>query len=941
MLVPGFLGFNGVFLLSLLVVFLVIRHKLRNAAARKEEVTRLLEMVSHEAAMVEVQATGEYGYYPKYQCTVCFAPTTTRCSQCKSVRYCSGKCQIIHWRQGHKDECRPPTDFAVTKQCAIHCNDSEVESIFKTASDTSSLVEDDDIDGNLKPNADAKATHNGFAPPSSSLLAGVSPSGASSESLVDVSPSRTLLSGPNDKLGRQLSDDIATAISRSKAAAKKMEEAISPSSESNLTYSVNNLSKLNKKKSTHNTEEVEFQMPFAKGNNLMSDDVHPAKSVYKKSTVAVSSEMLVTDVSKKSNLTSLSPSWPKTVPNDREDDLQPYETKPVKTSSCSASDDHSSSAAGGHSVPSSKLGLPAKSSATPTLPQTGSNGLKTSMRKVVQQFKASKQSKSYLFGFGNEFNVKHNYKIIFPYELFMELYSYDAVELCPFGLNNCGNSCYANAVLQCLAFTRPLTSYLVRGLHSRACRKKEWCFICEFECLILKAKEGESALSPIRILSKIQKIGSHLGPGKEEDAHEFLRYAVDAMQSVCLKEARAAGPLAEETTLVGLTFGGYLHSKIKCMKCLGKSERYERMMDLTVEIDGDIGSLEEALAQFTATEILDGENKYHCSRCKSYVKARKKLTVLDAPNILTIVLKRFQSGNFGKLNKSVQIPEVLDLAPYMSGTSDKAAVYNLYAVVVHLDVMNAAFSGHYVCYVKSFHGEWFRIDDSTVIPVELERVLLEGAYMLLYARRSPRAPALVRNNLECHGVRFKKRNLEAVPCTHNTSKTRSDSNFTRLDPSIAQRKHKYPSDASTRKHLSDQEDWRFHSTQRTPPADSSSESSSIFSGSDASSCSTASTKDSSRSEDFSDYLFGDMGPEWYSQYGISSDSGAEIDCRDRWLERDGNSTFLYADSSRHRRNSNSRASDFEQVGWSNPFDVRSSGISLRRASVDGSSQTFY
>lgn len=34
------------------------------------------------------------------------------------------------------------------------------------------------------------------------------------------------------------------------------------------------------------------------------------------------------------------------------------------------------------------------------------------------------------------------------------------------------------------------------------------------------------------------------------------------MQSVCLKEARAAGPLAEETTLVGLTFGGYLHSKV-------------------------------------------------------------------------------------------------------------------------------------------------------------------------------------------------------------------------------------------------------------------------------------------------------------------------------------------------------------------------------------------
>lgn len=57
-----------------------------------------------------------------------------------------------------------------------------------------------------------------------------------------------------------------------------------------------------------------------------------------------------------------------------------------------------------------------------------------------------------------------------------------------------------------------------------------------------------------------------------------------------------------------------LFLQIKCMKCQGKSERHERMMDLTVEIEGDIGTLEEALRRFTSTEILDGENKYQCNR---------------------------------------------------------------------------------------------------------------------------------------------------------------------------------------------------------------------------------------------------------------------------------------------------------------------------------------
>lgn len=42
------------------------------------------------------------------------------------------------------------------------------------------------------------------------------------------------------------------------------------------------------------------------------------------------------------------------------------------------------------------------------------------------------------------------------------------------------------------------------------------------------------------------------------------RYAIDAMQSVCMKEARKSGThrLHEETTLMQLIFGGYLRSKV-------------------------------------------------------------------------------------------------------------------------------------------------------------------------------------------------------------------------------------------------------------------------------------------------------------------------------------------------------------------------------------------
>ncbi|XP_021897493.1 ubiquitin carboxyl-terminal hydrolase 17-like [Carica papaya] len=220
------------------------------------------------------------------------------------------------------------------------------------------------------------------------------------------------------------------------------------------------------------------------------------------------------------------------------------------------------------------------------------------------------------------------------------------------------------------------------------------------------------------------------------------------------------------------------------------------------------------------------------------------------------------------------------MAPYMSSTSDKLPVYSLYAVVVHLDVMNATISGHYVCYVKNFRGQWSRIDDSTVMPVELESVLLECAYMLLYARHSPRAPALVRNNLDSYGARLKGKNLEAVPSS-NASKVKSCSSVPRVDASTARQRHgKNPYwmtlDGPISNPSFDLNDLRFHSMRRIPTTDSSSESSSLFSCSDVSSCSTASTKSSSQTEDFSDYLFGEVGPSWYNHYGVSNiHSGGE------------------------------------------------------------------
>nr|DAD39377.1 TPA_asm: hypothetical protein HUJ06_013700 [Nelumbo nucifera] len=56
----------------------------------------------------------------------------------------------------------------------------------------------------------------------------------------------------------------------------------------------------------------------------------------------------------------------------------------------------------------------------------------------------------------------------------------------------------------------------------------------------------------------------------------------------------------------------------------------------------------------------------------------------------------------------------------------------------------------------------------------------------------------------------------------------------------------------------------------------SNDNSSIFSCSDEASCSTESTRDSTSTEDFSDYFFGDACQEWSSPLGVSSDSDGRV-----------------------------------------------------------------
>ncbi|XP_061805474.2 ubiquitin carboxyl-terminal hydrolase 45 [Nerophis lumbriciformis] len=189
-------------------------------------------------------------------------------------------------------------------------------------------------------------------------------------------------------------------------------------------------------------------------------------------------------------------------------------------------------------------------------------------------------------------------------------------------------------------------------------------------------------------------------------------------------------------------------------------------------------SVQSCLHQFTSVELLMGNNKLLCESCtehrqklmrksrstdkkveKIYTSARKQMLISSLPPVITLHLKRFhQAGmNLRKVNRHVDFPLVLDLAPFCSASCknlahDERVLYSLYGIVEHSGSMRG---GHYTAYVKirapqrkteqhhrnlsgakdsssSSQGQWFYISDTTVQTVPESRVLNSQAYLLFY-----------------------------------------------------------------------------------------------------------------------------------------------------------------------------------------------------------------
>jgi ubiquitin carboxyl-terminal hydrolase 2/21 len=181
---------------------------------------------------------------------------------------------------------------------------------------------------------------------------------------------------------------------------------------------------------------------------------------------------------------------------------------------------------------------------------------------------------------------------------------------------------------------------------------------------------------------------------------------------------------------------GQLKSCLKCSTCGYESNTFDPIWDLSLPIKksrsiSNETSLYDCFDWFTQEEVMDGDEKPTCARCKQRRKCTKGFSIQKFPKVLIIHLKRFDQGSFRKLSTVIDFPlQELDLTKYSAEKSAARVLYNLYAVSNH---SGTPFSGHYTASCKHpYSGEWHHYNDSRVSQISATRTKSSEAYVLFY-----------------------------------------------------------------------------------------------------------------------------------------------------------------------------------------------------------------
>jgi ubiquitin C-terminal hydrolase len=317
------------------------------------------------------------------------------------------------------------------------------------------------------------------------------------------------------------------------------------------------------------------------------------------------------------------------------------------------------------------------------------------------------------------------------------------------GIQNMGNTCYANTTLQLLracpewtvfCIAQPLNK-LMEHLPAEDSNKK---ILLAYQDILksLWSAYRPAYVRPLGFISEVKKavagtVYEMFSQPIQNDSHEYLVYLLDhfheALKTTSIYVERPVTPnmspidrmrcLAEngwesyysknKSEIVRLFFG-MTRKSIECLGCHAMSYQWEVFNSLKIPCEGAT-FYEWIRNEINETTQLDD---YQCNGCRLRRPARIQSHLWKLPQNLLVTLRRFHYDGRKNMTPCPYGGDVISFQDFYADESDDPYRQSLYEIRSVSDHHGSHLGGHYTAQFKHpLTGEWWWLDDQVARPL--------------------------------------------------------------------------------------------------------------------------------------------------------------------------------------------------------------------------------